>query len=290
VFPGNHKRHRSPEAPISVNPTAQHHWYCRHKPDNRNRQALYHSIRSLRTFSVFIILDKPCLIYTFAVLTNFPTSAAFGLSTGFSIPPVSVPVQSRESSPARTPRLGGHAGSPNYDGTDSDSDKEDGPCKWCFGDYYPCRCAEKGRNTASMAQKSSPPQRFSSAGLKPHTFNRSRSVQLARLNAVKLPTDGVPCKWCLGTFVPCFCEEGLPGLEGDNVDQESSEYLEGYNNGRRSSKYIRAGSISEIRRQSLNNMEIHSRGASRNGSRKNSHVGHETRWREVYGENSGRIA
>jgi hypothetical protein len=74
------------------------------------------------------------------------------------------------------------------------------------------------------------------------------------------------------------------------MDQESSEYLEGYNNGRRSSKYIRAGSISEVRRQSINNIEMHSRGASRNGSRKNSHVGHESRWREVYGENSGRIA
>lgn len=141
-----------------------------------------------------------------------------------------------------------------------------------------------------MAQRSSPPNRISSTGQKLHTFNRSRSVQLARLNAVKLPVDGVPCKWCLGTFVPCFCEEGLPGLEGDNVDQESSEYLEGFNNGRRSSKYIRAGSITEARRQSLNNMELLSRGGSRSGSRKNSHAGHESRWREVYSEGTGRIA
>lgn len=216
-------------------------------------------------------------------------SVLFAFSGTFGSYGVPAPIHSRDSSPSRTPRRDGNAGSPNYDGSDSDSDKEDGPCKWCFGDYYPCRCTEKGRNTASMAQMSSPPQKGTSAGVKATHSIWSQSVQLTRLKALKAPSDGIPCKWCLGTFVPCFCEEGIPGRHGDNGDLESTEYQEGYNNGRRSSKYIRSGSISEVRRQSLSNIE-NTHSASRNGSRKNSHVGHEVRWRESYGENNGRPA
>jgi hypothetical protein len=103
----------------------------------------------------------------------------------------------------------------------------DEPCCWCHGDYYPCRCAEKGKNTASMAQESSPPHSTHSVRYRPRPY-RNHNAQLARLSAIEVTIDGTPCKWCLGTFVPCFCEDGAPDKAVQQFDHdplESSETL-----------------------------------------------------------------
>lgn len=137
------------------------------------------------------------------------------------------------------------------DSTDSDSDWEEGPCKWCHGDYYPCRCDEKGRNTASMAQKSSPPHSSSSKRFRLHPI-RNHSAQLALLSAIKVTIDGIPCKWCLGTFVPCFCEYGIPDKvieQFDNDPAESSEII-AMGNGKKT--FLSAsGSRMDLKRSSL---------------------------------------
>lgn len=109
----------------------------------------------------------------------------------------------------------------------SDSAWNDEPCCWCHGDYYPCRCAEKGKNTASMAQESSPPHSTHSVRFRPRPY-RNHNAQLARLSAIEVTIDGTPCKWCLGTFVPCFCEDGAPDKAVQQFDHdplESSETL-----------------------------------------------------------------
>ena len=193
-------------------------------------------------------------------------------------------MHTRDCSPAVSPVKNGNVGSPNYDGAELESDREDGPCKWCFGDYYPCRCAEKGRNTASLAQESSPPMGIgteSGKGVGPNGVRdafqaRSQSAQLVRLSSLRVSDDVVPCKWCLGTFVPCFCEEGIPGLGlyGDQADQDSTDYVEGYNNGRRGSHYERQNDLT--RRQSVT-LEDKGSGPSQSGFRRSSAVGHDAK-------------
>ena len=142
---------------------------------------------------------------------------------------------------------------PQDDSSDSDSDWEEGPCNWCHGDYYPCRCDEKGRNTASMAQKSSPPHSAYSVRYRPPPM-RNHGAQLAVLSAIEVTIDGTPCKWCLGTFVPCFCEDGVPDKAVEQFDHdpaESSEIL-ALGNVRKSNTFmITSGSRMDVRRTSL---------------------------------------
>ena len=76
--------------------------------------------------------------------------------------------------------------------------------------------------------------------------------------------------------MPCFCEEGIPGVgfNGDQADQDSSDYVEGYNNGRRNSEFERQNDLP--RRQSAI-LEDRVRGQSLNGSRRSSTVGHDAK-------------
>ena len=136
-------------------------------------------------------------------------------------------------------------------------------CQWCFGDYYPCRCAEKGRNTASLIDNGALgggiiddksmslllPMSLNGTGtLSKSLFDRNicspvglRSLSRANsagnmgaiirqqqikasstknIHIMKKPVLRFPvprqsdalCKWCLGTFCPCFCEEGIPSM------------------------------------------------------------------------------
>ena len=150
-------------------------------------------------------------------------------------------------------------------------------CQWCFGDYYPCRCAEKGRNTASLIDNGAlgggiiddksmslllPSSLNGTGSLSKSLFDRNicspvgiRSLSRANsagtmgalvrqqqikasspknIHIMKKPVLRFPvprqsdalCKWCLGTFSPCFCEEGIPSMsyysyrDDDNQDYD----------------------------------------------------------------------
>jgi hypothetical protein len=128
-----------------------------------------------------------------------------------------------------------------------------------LGDYYPCRCEEKGRNTSSSYSRDSISKEiltkeykqrhsingrmvttlsgFLSSGLTKEDMQESydadhkngspsrNSIKTGSLrnSIVKSPRAGGPCKWCLDCFTPCRCEEDMPNI----AESRDEEYEDG---------------------------------------------------------------
>ena len=264
-----------------------------------------------------------------------------------------VPAHTRAATPIITPRATSpRATSPDNAidiTTDSTPRETEELCQWCYGDYYPCRCAEKGRNTSILmkgnesnapqleinglnasdfinnnlnnSQKLDDRRLLGTPNIIPNhlkdknqdinftldsilnsssksksksksndsnndgisvksnknnkndknnlsnnsndyynlnnNFNNSLNTRKANIRdyITNIPHSGIPCKWCLGTFHPCFCEEGIPGM-GDQADNSSSDYYEmdhdRNTNGTGGSSHVRRNSIMKKNNDDMN--------------------------------------
>jgi hypothetical protein len=119
------------------------------------------------------------------------------------------------------------------------------------GDYYPCRCEEKGRNTSSSYSRDSIYKEilskeynqrhsingrmittlsgFLESGLTKEDMQESYDVDKNSLKAeilkkrnsiVKSPRLEGPCKWCMDSFTPCRCQEDIPVEVEESRDEE----------------------------------------------------------------------
>ena len=175
-------------------------------------------------------------------------------------------------------------------------------CQWCFGDYYPCRCAEKGRNTASLIDNGVPgggisdvklPESLDGTGtlskslldrnicspvgnrglsransigneLVKQQSNKPRNIHIMRKPVLRFPVpkqSDALCKWCLGTFSPCFCEEGIPSIsnyscrvdnddDDDYDDNNNNDYYDNNYNNNNNNNNDNIGQYNPIRRSS----------------------------------------